>query len=65
MNKYLKIGLFLTTASIFIACGGEDESFESEVKAEVKKVEVNKKAITFPELPTGNDPTSTINIETH
>jgi len=63
MNKYLNVIMLSVLATLFIGCGEEEKSFSSQTVTE--KAPINTEAVTFPELPTMDNPTSTIKIETH
>ncbi|PHS59071.1 MAG: hypothetical protein COB17_00615 [Sulfurimonas sp.] len=49
MKNYLKILLFLGFILLLNSCGGTNGDYSSET--EMKKADLNKKAITFPALP--------------
>jgi len=63
MSKLLSLIFITVIAVIFNACGEENET--SSIESEPKEVQINRQAVTFPELPTTNTPMSTVDIETH
>ena len=65
MRTYFILFNILVYALILNGCG-EEENIQNQVdkKSEIKKIEINRQAVTFPELPTVT-PDSTVDIETH
>ena len=62
MKTLLKLFMFLLIVSFFNSCG--EENSVASVETTPEKVAINKKAITFPNLPTQNiDASSIKNIE--
>jgi len=65
MNKISNLTFIVIIAIFFNACGEENEVNSIELEPKTEAVQINRQAVTFPELPTTNSPMSTVDIETH